>query len=372
MEAEIIISDSDTTSSDPIIEVDTTDEEIQESLVIKKRPRGRPPKNTEAATNVEKSTVPTQNIVKRPRGRPPKMPRNNEDKIEEITIIIKTNHRCSKCPKSFPSEGSLNSHMKCHIFELPSTMEDKFDDHINETATATNMRTKKAEFNRYICDKCGEMFKNTILLTRHLNSHNEYCTACKKYFSSQSELNVHKRVHVKEQMVKETILPLHTPKRYYSIIKRKSPVKRNVKCTDCGRIVPLSLLERHKKFHRKYICRNCKMEFFSWLLLSKHIATNCVVRRNLLANTSKHLRRSLGGGNRPVKSQNVAPNCSKFTQSTKPTSSNIKCGSYQMTFATHTSLYKHKETKHSYKEVDKNLIRKSERLCKENVNRVKK
>nr|XP_022908952.1 probable serine/threonine-protein kinase kinX [Onthophagus taurus] len=114
---EITISDSDDEDSDTVIEVPP------------KRPRGRPPKSVPEPSS------------------PPLISSDSSEEEPEEIIILRVDNKCPKCPKSFPSEGSLRSHMQCHAYE-----EDESDVNL-------------------MCEKCGEQFKNSALLNRHAKTH---------------------------------------------------------------------------------------------------------------------------------------------------------------------------------------------------------
>ncbi|XP_017770855.1 PREDICTED: uncharacterized protein LOC108558451 isoform X2 [Nicrophorus vespilloides] len=177
----------------------------------------------------------------------------------------KLENQCSKCPKSFPSVGSLRTHLQYHNFEESEKLKQK-----ERTASSTN---------KYMCEICGDCFKNMVLLTRHVSMHNKKvgkkeCTVCKKLFANAQQLTVHGRSHVKEQMFKATTTFNKTPKK--QLLKR-SIAKSSLQCQDCGRTFSTStLLESHVKLHKRFACRSCSLTFLSKYLLDAHMRTKCV------------------------------------------------------------------------------------------------
>lgn len=313
---EITISDSDDESSDR--SPNETDEDTNEvtTTVNLKRPRGRPPKHHDKDEDNNKE------IVKRPRGRPPKYSKpHTEEEVEEEIIVIKIDNKCPKCPKSFPSEGSLRSHMQFH-----------------------NFSQSKSNDTKYMCEKCGDTFKNSFLLRRHMNLHQTgsiACGICKKVFSDQAQLIAHKKTHIKMQMFKNTILPKESP--------RISKISVRNRCDDCGKIFSnLSALNIHKKQHKRLFCSSCKLSFHSKFTFRNHLRLDCVKktkspRRQGLRNEKRQIIISAPKQPEIPVSKPIAITS---TGSTMAVVTNIKCDTCAMTFATYTSLFKHKVLKH--------------------------
>ncbi|KRT80508.1 zinc finger protein [Oryctes borbonicus] len=320
---EITISDTDDESSDESLQdldEDSNEKEVA-SPVILKRPRGRPPKHQDKDEDKE--------LVKRPRGRPPKYPKPQSEEPEEEIIVIKIDNKCPKCPKSFPSEGSLRSHMQYHNF----------------------CQTKSSD-TKYMCEKCGDTFKNNFLLNRHINSHktsNITCGNCKKVFNDQAQLAAHKKIHIKQQMFRNTTLLRDSP--------RSLRLSAKNKCKDCGKIFQnMSALSIHQKQHSKLFCQSCNKHFSSKFTLGNHLRLDCVKRM------SRSPKKQLSA-NKNRQSAIPVPNKAEISQIVKPlipTSStvvtNIKCDSCSMTFATYTSLFKHKVLKHGLDSPGKSVV----------------
>lgn len=324
---EITISDSEENSSDESAKDDSNNsDEIATAIV--KRPRGRPPKNHDKDEEKE--------VVKRPRGRPPKHPKPQTEFLEEEIIVIKIDNKCPKCPKSFPSEGSLRSHMQYHNFSQTSS---------NDT--------------KYMCEKCGDTFKNSFLLNKHINTHNTsniVCVICKKVFNDQGQLATHKRTHIKQQMFKNTTLPKYSPKVFKCALKNK--------CDTCNKVFPnISALNIHKKTHKNLFCQNCKTSFTTKFTFGNHLRVSCVKtsrspRRPQSLREKKPL--TLRQSTIPVaKIEEVVVPKSIPTKSTVIT--NIKCDSCSMTFATYTSLFKHKVLKHGLDTPNKSVTKGTKR-----------
>lgn len=326
---EITISDTEDDSSDESVryadDEHNSDQETTVTQVSLKRPRGRPPKHQEKEDDKE--------VTKRPRGRPPKYPRPQEKEPEEEIIVIKIDNKCPKCPKSFPSEGSLRSHMQYHNF----------------------CQTKASE-PKYMCEKCGDTFKNSFLLNRHIDSHktsNIACVICKKVFNDQAQLLTHKKTHIKQQMFKNTTLPKDSPK--------AARILNKSKCFDCGKLFSnASALNIHQKQHKRLFCQSCKMPFTSKFLLGNHLRLDCVKRSR-----SPKKQPYKNNKERLITRQSSIPALRKeevliFKPSIPASTTvitNIKCDSCSMTFATYTSLFKHKVLKHGLDSPDKSIVK---------------
>ncbi|GJQ72628.1 putative zinc finger protein [Trypoxylus dichotomus] len=326
---EITISDSDEESSDESLNDAYADNNLEETIispVTLKRPRGRPPKHHDKDDDKE--------VVKRPRGRPPKYPKPEPMEPEEEIIVIKIDHRCPKCPKSFPSEGSLRSHMQYHNF----------------------CQTKSSD-TKYMCEKCGDTFKNSFLLNRHINSHktsNITCGNCKKVFNDQAQLAAHKKVHIKQEMFRNTTLPKDSPRNLRYAVKNK--------CGDCGKMFRnVSALNIHLKEHTHLYCQSCQKHFASKFTFGNHLRLYCVKRRlrspkkQFSVNEKRltNIRQSAITVPKKVEIPVVKPPIA--TASVVVT--NIKCDSCSMTFATYTSLFKHKVLKHGLDSPSKSIFK---------------
>ncbi|KAJ8961491.1 hypothetical protein NQ318_014739 [Aromia moschata] len=113
------------------------------------------------------------------------------------------------------------------------------------------------------------------------------CTMCKKTFPTVHTLNIHKRSHVKENLVNATTVTKVSPKkaqpRASTSSRPKSPRRTTAesrgtfKCKECLRVCySQESLARHEKTHRKYRCPTCAATFPSRLLLDEHIRVKCV------------------------------------------------------------------------------------------------
>lgn len=249
---------------------------------------------SDSSTDIEENNT----SIKKKRGRPPKQQSVPENK-------------CTKCSKTFPSQGSLKTHMQYHNFK------------------ESTLRSTKTE-NK--CQHCNEVFKTLVKLNEHLAEHKSLgCTICKRIFTTALELSVHRRKHIKEKMCKSTI-----PEKYSPQVSKKSPIK-SLKCDFCSRTFKdVAKLEVHSKLHKKFICSNCGSSFNSKIVLDVHVRENCVKIRKSLAVSPKKLL--LG---------------------------NIKCEQCGVGFLSHTSLFKHKVAEHGFETPDKSVLSKNKnKLCK--------
>lgn len=361
---EIVISDSeDDVSETSVIEIDASDASCEEEAALKdqdevppKRGRGRPRK----IQNTDNTEIP-----KRKRGRPPKNPKSEEESEDELEQIrkeveshlketrtcaidkqdginsqsYKQEIKCIKCPKKFSSQGSLRTHMQYHSF-----------------SESTVKITKPVEnTNKYACKHCSQTFKNTILLTNHIKAHeNLGCNVCKKIFPDKLRLSAHKRVHLKEHMFRTTNAPEMSPKRASMSKTFKSPPKSVHKCITCGVIFTTAeKLQAHAKIHKKFMCSGCSKPFTSRLLLDAHIRSSCVKNKS------------------PVKARKSSLNKEAIDVTKQPHSQgtsvqSVKCDQCTMTFATYTTLFKHKVAKHGLETPDKTVLQpKKKTLYKE-------
>lgn len=324
----------------------------------KKRPRGRPRKTE------------TPQEPKRKRGRPPKQPKSeeeveeeeSEDELEQIrkeveshvketrgnadkiqdkmpSIPFKSEVRCTKCPKTFPSQGSLRTHMQYHNFRESAT----------ETSIPTQPETSTV--NKYACTECNEVFKNNFLLSKHLKNHeNLGCNICKKIFADKLKLAAHKRSHVKEKMFKNTNVVEMSPKRT-SIPKTFKSPKAPKKCGDCGAVFDtLQKLNVHSRLHKKFTCITCSKTFSSKIVLETHVRNSCVK-----INSPKTRRMSFSVGKSSTPKNNKVENKTESRDRRSMALVSVKCDKCSMTFQTHTSLFKHKVIRHGLDTPDKSI-----------------
>ncbi|KAF2897903.1 hypothetical protein ILUMI_08273 [Ignelater luminosus] len=360
----------------------------ESSEVSTKKKRGRPPKRRNSNSNNDNSITSTTDTSsssskKQRRNTKDSLESNesNENKSEELPPTaadseiqdIKTKWKCSKCPKTFPSQGSLKSHMQYHTFHEPSSRAVRQTVNKQEGNTFKKPETAAPKI-KYECSRCGETFKNNILLSRHLKAHETSsksleCSICKKIFADRAQLINHKRTHVKEQMFKTTTLPKHSPPKN----TKKSPKKSGqFKCDYCTKIfTSLSLMNSHVRTHKQYTCSTCSSNFISKLALEEHIRLKCVkqskpkspvqrlslkTRKTFLAPPSRiskriSLRRS-AGKSKPPTSKSASSSSDKEK---KDVSASLPCDSCPMKFTTHKALFSHKVVKHGLKTPDKSI-----------------
>ncbi|KAJ8961492.1 hypothetical protein NQ318_014740 [Aromia moschata] len=144
-----------------VIEIPSDGEEAARGCAMDKdkesprRGRGRPRKS-----------VDTSDGGKRRRGRPPKgaapdteeespTKKSRTESDDDTPTMKKEEAKCPHCPKSFPSQNSLTTHIQHH--NLENSLRNK----------AGAVRQSVIPEYRHRCDDCQESFKNSILLKRH-------------------------------------------------------------------------------------------------------------------------------------------------------------------------------------------------------------
>lgn len=227
-----------------------------------KRIRGRPTKSGDEGSPQKKSRTEESSEVESDNGK------------KEIT--------CPHCPKTFPSQNSLSTHIQHHNLE---------------NSLHSCKKIPPTEY-KYKCDNCNESFKNSILLKRHIckfQQSKHLCNVCSKSFKDVDLFNIHKKTHVKEYLVKATNTVTISTKKFLprpSTSAFKAPVnpKPSFKCKKCSKVCSTqNLLLIHEKTHKKFDCNNCNMTFPSKLLLDSHVRIRCVKK---VAPTTKNKRLS--------------------------------------------------------------------------------
>lgn len=342
--APITIVDSDENFSEAsVIEVsDSTDtERSQDDDAGAKKD-----KSSSSKSGSESSPDPNAGTdTKKKRGRPPKV--KEVETGEEAAAPVTTGKleiHCPKCSKSFPSQGSLKTHMQYHNFRESS---------LRNAKTVTEKK--------FSCKQCEAVFKNSVLLNKHLNDHrNLGCTICKKIFSTALELSAHRRMHIKEQMCKSTVAQKHSPKQ--TQIPRKSMFKsplKTFKCDVCSRIFKESAKhEAHLKTHKRFTCLRCGASFISKVVLDVHVRENCVkIKSPTRGRPTLNVRKSFLSTPKRQPGMNETASLSVK----KGIFENIKCDRCDSIFTSYTSLFKHKVEQHGLETPDKNVLKKDSR-----------
>lgn len=304
--------------------------------------------NVDSDGNEKNNKSPEDGKDKRKRGRPPK-PKVSELKLDELYLDKKLEIQCEKCTKTFPSQGSLKTHMQFHTIKEAN----------KRKIAMTN--SKPVEY-KHKCSECNETFKNNLLLTRHMTVHKRsMCLICKKVFASNNELAIHKRTHAKQQMVLSTatvtVSPMKMKTRASVARKANTPPKaKSFICSNCKRVFDSKItLELHAAKHRRFTCNTCSASFLSKILLDTHVRDKCVKspKRNRLTNIPRRsvlptkvcTRRSAIPANVVVKERLVK----------LPVAPSIKCEQCPSTFTTHSNLLKHRVVTHGHETPDKSV-----------------
>ncbi|CAG9829496.1 unnamed protein product [Diabrotica balteata] len=274
-------SGSTATTSDSegsVIEIIHTDDESENTScvmsTVKKGP-GRPKKNTEdiSKRSHELETNKDNGSGSSTESTPSKKSRTDDSSEVESDTNKQDNHEinCPLCSKSFPNQNSLSTHIQHHNLE-----------------NSLRSTTKPNLEYRHNCDKCQQTFKNSILLKKHVcnigkelkNAHK--CGVCSKTFKDITLFNIHKKSHIKENLIKTTTVVSISPKKFTprpSTSLSKTPFKApaSFKCKECSKVCSSqTILTIHEKSHKKFFCANCNMSFTSKILLDTHVRIKCV------------------------------------------------------------------------------------------------
>ncbi|XP_050312527.1 PR domain zinc finger protein 5-like isoform X2 [Anthonomus grandis grandis] len=326
--ATVELSDSEeeptkqTQTDKEIIEIHS-DNECNKDKPLTKRPRGRPPKKPLNSSKVhDKETIieidlnkeEEESVVKSKKGRPGTV----IDPIKSKEIV------CPHCPKTFASQNSLNTHIIHHNLE-------------NSLKNKARMSTTQTKFDyNHKCDKCGQSFKNSILLKKHCCTQLT-CSVCLKTFRDVTLLNIHKKSHTKSNLVRTTSVATVTPKK-----NKSTNPQPTFKCPECPKVCESDKkLNVHAKTHKKFVCLSCSLNFSSKLLLDTHVRTHCVKPPG---------NKRLSFGVRKSFVQHTPPNKRQSVLLVRH-----DCDKCPMKFSTFRSLYTHKVQTHGLSTPDKSL-----------------
>ncbi|XP_048518594.1 uncharacterized protein LOC109546979 isoform X2 [Dendroctonus ponderosae] len=275
---------------------------------------------------------------------------------------------CPHCPKTFPSQNSLNTHLIHHNLENSLKNKTRLSSKPNCISTRQSL-LRKVEYN-HKCDKCKSTFKNIILLQKHkcIESQGSFnCLWCLKQFDDIVLLNSHKKVHVKSNLVKNTSIITITPKKAVQrpsvsksnvVIPSKNLASKTFKCKDCPRICDSIIsLFNHMKVHKKVSCSSCLAEFSSKLLLEHHRRRNCVKIKPI------HKPLLVGNSNArpPTKQLTVSSPTNKTENDTlkEPlVSGKLNCYKCNRKFSTVRNLYVHRSQAHRLNTPSKTVLTK--------------
>lgn len=287
-----------------------------------------------------------------------------------ISEIEKSEKVCPFCPKTFPSQNSLNTHIIHH--NLENSLKNKAKMTSRQSCLPRQSLLPKVEYS-HKCDDCQQTFKNTILLQKHNCSKKQTslnCSVCLKQFRDIVMLNIHKKSHAKSNLVKNTSVLKISPKKLLhrpsmSLMKpstAKSPKKfsaKPFKCMECPRVCDSEeKLTTHMKTHKRFICSSCLSTFSSKILLDTHVRTNCV---KIKAANNKRLSFTIRKSfmHTPPRRVSIAKPNDKTLNSTANQSVlgvKLDCDKCNMKFATFRNLYTHKVQKHGMSTPDKSVM----------------
>ncbi|CAG9768871.1 unnamed protein product [Ceutorhynchus assimilis] len=313
-------------------------------------------------TDTAKSqTSDTQNTLKRRRGRPRKLKKGTNKPVPDESDKLpdkKGEIICPRCPKTFASQNSLNTHLKHHNLEnnlkIKATMSDR-------TMPRQSLLPK---FNyNHKCEECQQTFKNTILLKNHKctktqNNSNHSCSVCLKKFRDVTLLNIHKKTHAKANLLINTSVLKVSPKKIPTICITRSSPKKSFRCTECPKICESNeKLLNHTKTHKKLVCSSCSATFSSKFLLETHARTNCTKLKSSANNKrlSYTIRKTFV--NTPPRRMTMAKPADK-TAVNNVLGVKLDCDLCGLEFPTFRSLYMHKVQLHGLNTPNKSLMMK--------------
>ncbi|VEN63791.1 unnamed protein product [Callosobruchus maculatus] len=366
-------------------------------------------KNEDAAVDKDNANKDERGGEKKSRSRSPKSSsfasddsspsKKSRTESEPESDSGKKEFDCPHCSKSFPSPNSLNTHIQHHNLE-------------------NCLRKKELKFPRpeykYKCDKCQESFKNAVLLNRHdcKGSNMLTCNVCLKKFKCAFSLSVHKKSHVKQNLMKNTSMLTVSPRksiprpsmggvrrslapgfsasassstnsfavpRTVSATGRKSVIPKPVivvtkpsasagssvkpkhtkkpetfQCKDCPKVcLSQESLNLHGKSHKKIACNSCNATFTSRLLLDSHVRFSCVKKtQSPKGRLSFKVRKSFVRTPKSTASSSMKkPNANSSSTKKSP-----KCNLCAMTFSTLSALFEHEVKEHKLHTPDRNMV----------------
>lgn len=181
-------------------------------------------------------------------------------KFKSIKINAPPVFLCMKCKNRFDSLLELKSHVfqknTCTISQLTCNVCEKTFD--NKKRMSQHMKIHEEKV-KYICDKCGKMYKNQFNLENHKSSqHGEYleehqnvykCRLCSEKFDNRTDLYAHMKNHSKDC--------------------------QELLCDTCGKCFQNNHnLKNHMRTHldiRPHACALCPKRFRTRLLLKQHL-----------------------------------------------------------------------------------------------------
>lgn len=218
----------------------------------------RPPGSKKARINksTQKINGPNQKLSQF-NAKDPDNPSNQ--KFKSIKINAPPVFLCMKCKNRFESLLELKQHVfqknTCTISQLTCNVCEKTFD--NKKRMSQHMKIHEEKV-KYICDKCGQMFKTNFCLENHKSAkHGEYleehqnvykCRLCSEKFDNRTDLYAHMKNHSKDC--------------------------QEMLCDTCGKSFTQKNLKNHMRTHldiRPHACALCPKRFRTRLLLKQHL-----------------------------------------------------------------------------------------------------
>lgn len=283
---------------------------------------------------------------------PPRAKRKKvQSKVETTSeFLLKKEVICPYCPKTFPSQNSLNTHIIHHNLENSLKNKTKMSINTHQSMFA------KPEY-KHKCEECQATFRNKILLEKHQCTKKQNpltCSVCLKQFRDMTVLNIHKKSHAKANLIKTTTLTKVSPRKSYSKLPStsKKPLVESYKCSECPKVCDTeSKLSAHVKIHRKFVCTFCSVTFASKVMLDSHIRSNCVKNKRMSYTIKKPFVHT------PSKRLSIS-SVADMSLNQSTLGMKMNCDKCSMKFGTFRSLYTHKVQKHGMSTPDKTLLSK--------------
>lgn len=201
------------------------------------------------------------------------------------------NVKCPMCPKTFPRQINLKTHMNIHSNRRVLRSKTSTDTDVKNVAKKIVSNVDSMERSEtFICPECKQRFFSKIQLTRHSTVHrvgrNRSGDAkitlprTEKRTTRNNDLSPKKlrksSVRVPMRLLRLSSAGRHAQTAKLRPLKQPSPGER-FKCDACPKsFSSQTVLNSHRLVHKTFACCNCNVKFSTKLLLDEHLRKNCV------------------------------------------------------------------------------------------------